>query len=226
MTALLKGYQKTWATRARCTDTQRTPLFRADLESLLRHTSTCLQGAELAETQFAFLLAYYFMLRPSELTGIQAQHLSFSNDTHWLRIPSSKTDQLCQGQFAYCPAAEVLHPRLTELLSFARELPHERRIFRVSNQAHWGRHIRSQFDAPLIGMHSFRHGRATDLFHTLNLPVEEIQKRGRWAGRQITLYYIHNRRTSVTVTPTALPSSRIRSHNPAVSSTARIRKTS
>ncbi|XP_062620031.1 uncharacterized protein LOC134281609 [Saccostrea cucullata] len=184
---LLAGYK-------RCNPSQdiRKPITLPLLNSIvsvLPHL--CFSDFEAALFQSAFALAFFALLRVSEVVALGVQHITVSSDIIEIFIKTSKTDQIGAGAFVHVKKSNDTNLLFQSLQKFAALSTNVKRVSYFS-------HLNSkplteyQFSSMLnkalqflniqstqFKTHSFRIGGATHLY-TKGFSEDHIKQMGRW----------------------------------------------
>ncbi len=180
-----------------------TPEILAQICDQLAKTGSLTAARDNALLQTGFFGA----LRRSELVAIQVEHLVFNASGIEILLPSSKTDQVHEGQFCALPygnkqlcPVKAMQEWLTK--SGIQSGPVFRRIALVDQLGHTAltplsvNHIlklrameAGVTDTALFSSHSLRRGLATSAANA-GAPLQSIMRAGRWKQTNTVMEYI------------------------------------
>jgi integrase len=184
----LKGYQRRWALKGY---KPRAPIDRSMLSTLSDFAIRVVkEGLHRKEVAAAFLLAYWGLMRISEVAGLTGSSFSLRAGALYIRVRKSKNDQLAKGQVVCLPLSALPGPVERWLLSFEAGDKNSQATGPGTGPEFWRKIVKDCFGRDEVVFHSLRHGRATDM-HKDGIPLAKIMEAGRWRSRHACLCYIH-----------------------------------
>ena len=156
------------------------------------------QGCNLVPWKRFLILGWVFLLRRSEITRVEPDHLSFNKNKNGCItevILAVKNKKACTNKkeslHVKFPRNQIHEEAIPEIVNISRQkkgelwkgLPHANIILPHLKSTMKGRYDESYYK---LVIHSMRHGRAEDLENNHNVKNEKMLRVGRWsttAGR-------------------------------------------